>query len=502
MQFEAVFLEKTAQQKIALLAALCRRVHAGITIADLAEQLGFTYQRAYNLFQELNADLADLYQQTPADMRERLIQAAPHSVSLDLYITQQFQDALAWQFFDEVVQGHQPSLDRFCDEHFVSRSTLMRKTANLRAFLARYHLKLVYPTLTFVGPEACLRLLLQQCYWQATQGASWPFVAISQADLLDQYQQFPRLHTNVLAQHMDLYLLAVSRIRMAHGAALDHQIANLLPDANAYFTASQFPHLTAEQLVYENQFIAFHQAAALRFGHIGLSAWTKRKQRLTTATPTAAKVLTMMQHDLLNPTDPGYVALHTDLGLQLNLLRVLACFLSLGCDYCKASDFDAPKKTSVRLNQFSMRVYTFVANLPQTPEYAALHASAHAFCRFVMYVLGPAINAYDPTVRLKVAVVLEPNDILHRRLHTFLDNIGFVDRLKDADALSQCDFLITESSMLIAPKTKAFTTNYPEASLIWDLDANGSDYHHLYEKLASLHNSRLVALSPSLAPDA
>jgi hypothetical protein len=75
MQFESVFLEKNAQQKIALLRVLCQRIHSGITIADLAEQLGFTYQRTYNLFQELNADLADLYQKTPTAMRKSLIAA-------------------------------------------------------------------------------------------------------------------------------------------------------------------------------------------------------------------------------------------------------------------------------------------------------------------------------------------------------------------------------------------------------------------------------------------
>lgn len=502
MQLEAVFLEKTAQQKIALLAALCQREHTGITIADLAAQLDLTYQRTYNLFQELTADLAELYHKTPNDMRNGLIQAAPQTVSLALYTAQQFREATAWQFFDYVVQSYQPSLDGFCSEHFLSRSTLMRKTADLRAFLAHYQLKLVYPTLTFVGPEACIRLLLQQCYWQATQGAHWPFIAISEPDLRRQYQQFPRLHQSPLAQHMDLYLLAVSRIRMAHGLALDHQIAALLPNANPYFTASQFPRLTSQQLVFENQFIAFHQAVALRFGPITLDAWTRRKQRLTTATPMAAKVLAALQADLLNPSDPGYVALQTDLGLQLNLLRVLACFLSLGSDYCKASDFDAPHQTSVRLNQVSMRVYTFVTNLPQTPEYQILHDAAHAFCRFVVYVLAPVINQTDPAVRLKVAVILEPNDILHRRLNGFLDNIGFVDRLKGPNALAQCDFLITEASHLLAPQTLAFTTNYPKACLIWNLDASTVDYHHLYQKLSALYLTRLVPLSPSLAPDA
>ncbi len=502
MQFESVFLEKAAQQKIALLRVLRQRGYAGITIADLATQIGLTYQRTYNLFQELNADLADLYQKTPTEMRKSLVAASPQIISLDLYKARQFQAATAWQFFDYAVQGHQPSLDRFCETHFISRSTLMRKTVNLRAFLAHYDLKLVYPTLTFSGPEARLRLLLQQCYWQVTQGTSWPFTAISESDLKCQYQQFPRRHENPLSQHMDLYLLAVSRLRMAHGNALEHQIANLLPDVNAYFTASQFPYLTPQQIIFENQFIAFHQAAALRFGHIDSNAWTQRKERLTLATPIAAKILSTLQRDLLNPNDPGYLALQTDRGLQLNLLRVLVCFLSLGGDYCKASDFDAPNKTTERLNQLSMRAYTFVTHLPDTPEYAALHAATHAFCRFVTYVLAPTINAFDQAVRLKVAVILEPNDLLHRRLNRFLDNMSFVDRLAGPDALQQCDFLITEVSMLITPQTQAFITNYPQACLIWDLDANTIDYHHLHQKLIALRNRRLVALSPGLAPDA
>lgn len=56
--------------------------------------------------------------------------------------------------------------------------------------------------------------------------------------------------------------------------------------------------------------------------------------------------------------------------------------------------------------------------------------------------------------------------------------------------------------MLITPQTQAFTLNYPEACLIWDLDASAVDYHHLHQKLIALRNRRLVALSPSLAPEA
>ncbi len=99
-------------------------------------------------------------------------------------------------------------------------------------------------------------------------------------------------------------------------------------------------------------------------------------------------------------------------------------------------------------------------------------------------------------------MILEPNDLLHRRLNRFLDNMSFVDRLTGPDALQQCDFLITEVSMLITPQTQAFIPNYPQACLIWDFDANAIDYHHLHQKLIALRNRRLVALSPSLAPDA
>jgi hypothetical protein len=146
------------------------------------------------------------------------------------------------------------------------------------------------------------------------------------------------------------------------------------------------------------------------------------------------------------------------------------------------------------------RVYV-CDQLTQQPEYAALHQATHAFCRFVTYVMAPTINAFDQAVRLKVAVILEPNDILHRRLNRFLDNMTFVDRLTGPDALQQCDFLITEVAMLITPQTQAFTQLSPSL-LDLGLRCQRRDYHHLHQKLIALRNRRLVALSPSLAPDA
>lgn len=180
MSYEAIFFEKSDLQKFEMFRTLTVHHSDGLSISDLATKLHLSYQQSYNIFQELLRDLVDLTDDTRAVCKKALNGTTPLKISLDDYRTYLLQDAIAFQFIDYLVQGNRPSLDRFCAERYISRSTLMRKTIPVRNFLADFHLKLSLTKTAFVGDEKQVRLFLQRILirlWPPKSACSGPFVA-------------------------------------------------------------------------------------------------------------------------------------------------------------------------------------------------------------------------------------------------------------------------------------------------------------------------------------
>ncbi|WP_390410367.1 helix-turn-helix domain-containing protein [Lacticaseibacillus jixiensis] len=473
MEFEAMFLDNLAMAKLELLKTLLRTPQAD-TIADLAQAMGQTYQRTYNLFQALVDDLTVQYSLSPEQARTKLLADAAKRPSLDHYRFFLLQASLAWQYFDMLVQGHTPNLDQFCAKHFISRSTLTRKTNLLRKLLRRYRIRLNNAKAVIEGDEALVRRAIAEIYWRATRGVRWPFGAVDRATIAAQCQVRP--NPAGLLNEFGYYQLAVARLRLAAG----HTLAPLaLPGAYDYFTADAFPHVTAVDLATENAGMTFLHHTNLNFSRSDQSAI---QADLEAWFPQAARAnVRLCQMLAANYT--------IDSPTACNLLRVIACFMRYGGDYLKACDFNQPPHQRFVTPHLHRELLAVISTL----GVPALNTAAEAFAKMVTYLVAPLQRLATSPAAVEICVLVEPNDTMNQRLTTFLTNLQFV-HLHNAQTLNQCDLVIAEADSLITPQTQAFAKTHPKQYFIWSLDAIEADYRKLFAAIDRLHQHKLIKL--------
>lgn len=473
MEFEAVFLDHLALAKLELLRTLLRRPQAD-TIADLAQAMAQTYQRTYNLFQGVVDDLMAQSSLSQEQARTRLLANAANRPSLDHYRMFLLQQSLAWQYFDTLVQGAAPNLDRFCAKHFISRSTLTRKTSSLRKLLQRYGIRLNNAKAAIEGDEALIRRAIAEIYWRAARGVQWPFVTMERATIAAQCQVRPA--PAGLLNEFGYYQLAVARLRLAAG----HTLKPLqLPQVYPYFTADAFPYLSAVDLATENAGMTFLHHTNLNFSRVDQSAI---RTALSAWFPQAATACARLCEALA----PTYAI---DDHTALNLLRVIACFIRYDGDYLKASDFNQPLRKRHAAFSLQRELRTIIAQLG-VPQ---LRQAQAAFAQMVAYLVAPVARLADTATAVAVCVLVEPCDTLNQRLMTFLTSLHFV-QLHDAQALSQCDLVIAEADSLITPQTQAFARAHPKQYFTWSLDAIEADYLKLFAAIDQMHLHKLAKL--------
>lgn len=497
MSYEAIFFEKSDLQKFEMFRTLTVHHSDGLSISDLAAKLSLSYQQSYNIFQELLRDLVDLTDDTRAVCKKALNGTTPLKISLDDYRTYLLQDAIAFQFIDYLVQGNRPSLDRFCAERYISRSTLMRKTIPVRNFLAEFHLKLSLTKTAFVGDEKQVRLFLQQFYWLSYHGTEWPFQAISYRQLRAQYRELPSADPDPIVAAQERVFWAICRTRLLHGhyIKLDASFARIFthypfPTIN-FYQEKAFPGLTKHILTEENAFFYFFQQKTIRFTPPSADmkpAVAFIKQADSPIWPLVKNLLAMLQTNLRDPEDP---VLKNDEILQMNLLRMTAAFALMGGNYVKQPDLFPPDAITYQQTQLQTELAKFIADLPNEPAYQPYKQSAEPFMRVLFYLLVPYLRRFKWDNTVKVKLVMETTDIVYRNIINFLQNLNVVELLPDNAPLTKADLLVTSLDDFI--DRDQLTSDAGKMAIFnWYLDATTSDYRALFEQIAALYRAKLT----------
>lgn len=272
MPFEEILMEKANLQKFEMFRHLKSWNSKNFTINDLSRALQLTYQQTYNIFQELLRDMAELDPEAEIKRgRHEVLERKGFRISVDRYRVFLVQQSIAFQFLDYLLQQTHPTITQFCDEYFVSRSTLLRKTTTLKKFLGQFGLKFSYSRLDLIGSERNIRLALFYFYWLIFHGLSWPLKNVAHQTMID-FQEFvnqPTLEGEV-AQAQEVLMLGICVQRIQTGHLIEShddfkiQGADTHPVEQALTKLIQVP-LTATQLAEECHFIYFVRATRLSF---------------------------------------------------------------------------------------------------------------------------------------------------------------------------------------------------------------------------------------------
>lgn len=449
MLYEQTFLDRADLQKYQMFSAIKDSNVQTYTINTLSRHLDLSYQQGYNILQELFRDLTELTAHPENLKRKQINLLMEIDVTVDDYHLYLLKHAIAFQFVDYIVQANHPSTEQFCRAHFISRSTLARKTVALRALLERFQIKLSFSDLCFIGEESRIRLFLFDFYWLGYHGVDWPFKVLDEQQIVKEYMALPNAKTNPVDILEEILFWAICRVRISGNhfvtgnEPFDRIFNDYPPFQHAVYTREMFPAFNQQFMKGENDFFYFQQHRTITFLpdtpadqdfiHYVL------KQKTITA-DFVKRLLAFLGDHIRHHT---VFDLQHEQGLILNLTRIALNNEILGGDFMHLVDFFNPRALNYTKTNLYQGLEEFIATLPDTPAYRHFLGKQHLFLRTLYYLLTPYLRyfAETPTVRVRLAYL--DHNLLNRRLVNFLSDLPMVHLLPERAVFKTADLVIT-----------------------------------------------------------
>lgn len=432
IDYAELFLERADWLKYQLYAVLARPYVQDVTITDLAVMLNSKYQPTYNVFQELLDDLVDLSGLTRENVRTAMLAGADLPLSLDAYRAILVQNSLVYRMVDYMIKSPSPSPSQFCDQEFVSRSTISRKVKPLNDLLKQYGLKLKLAKFAFVGAEINIRYFLFTMYWWAYRGTQWPFATVDREQLELECQAISIVEDRPLTHIQQLYFLAISHLRVGKQARI--KPTDSLKAFDAKLRAQNLRKGTVRPPFMPVDVAAFNffQISQLRFDMRTRIPETAAGELALLTDPHTSVVIDTLVAGLYQPACGD---LNDD--LYLNLLRVISGFFIAEGPIPQAQDYvGGPVLTgSPALKQV---VSQAVASLPKTKEFEVFRKFEAQFVNIIAPLASPYLEDVSPHRRLQVRLSVDP---LSEGFHALMDFVNCVPWVASVSNAT-CDLVI------------------------------------------------------------
>lgn len=211
-----LLIEDAMGQKLAVMEFFLRQPEGCYSINTICCGLVLSHRTAATLIAEINEDLRDLsgYEFVA---RDRKIHWCPEAYHHNSYIQYLIRQSLPYQFVLRTLTHPEDTFANFCDRHFLSQSTTLRKLRPLKDLLQRFGLQVRASKMQLVGPEVSLRLFYTTYLWLGHHGEDLKRVV----GRMDGEEEFAQTLTEKFTQFMHpkeiTLLLAVHRLRYEQG---------------------------------------------------------------------------------------------------------------------------------------------------------------------------------------------------------------------------------------------------------------------------------------------
>jgi hypothetical protein len=398
--YEETFLDNADYQKFQMYRSLKTIDNFGFTINDLATQMQISYQQAYNIFRELLTDMEEITGSANKDAGKRTMSQDNFPVSVDEYRLFLLENSIQFQFVDYLVQSTSLSVDKFCQDRFISRSTLTRKTVPLRKLLAEYDLKISFTQPALVGSEQQIRLFLFIFYWLGYHGVRWPITAIHPQQLNIAYDKLPTRKSSPIAALQEVLFWGICRLRMVRGHAItewpeyDEIFASVAAMNTPVYTKDMFPKLSSATLKAESKFFHYQQNRQVRFS-TSQDSWLELYANIVgTDNPVHTYINMLTEYMEHFWRADNVLAFGDNVVLMANIMRTIMSFYTLGGNYAKMADFFDSKRALYPHSELYAALLNFNEQLPNTPQFAAFKKDAVPLTLTLTYMLTPFLQHF------------------------------------------------------------------------------------------------------------
>lgn len=464
-----------------------------LSISQLSEDLGLNYQQSVIELTEIEQELKEVdNKHEDIMMRAGKVNLHAITVSIDEYRYHLLKKAVPFQFVLYFLNEEEPTIDKFCEKYFVSRSTVSRKIDNLKKHLKRFNIRFTYTEAGMSGDERLIRLALFDILWLGTRGLEIPIH--TNLDLLEKLvstfsSYFPLSRTFFGTQELRLFAaIFIARLRKKEFAKYDPRYNFLMKD-NPYYDFTSLKEIvnepmTTRQLKGESSFIYFiaHYAP---FYTIREDSSLKQTLHDFSVRPNpvndfvnefrnfAKKVIFPDRPNLLD--DPLIIG---------NMINITFSYFVLRQPFPNIMSLVFAPSSSQSHGGYVLEqnITNFMQSAMENPNYSFINSIHVLLAKSFKHLLIPFFDEFPYSENLKVGVALEHNAIFVQDIYRFLEDLRFVDAEPyDGSLREDYDLIITSSSVLKRDK--------PNLS-IYQLDYSNHDLVPVYVTLRRLYDQK------------
>lgn len=483
MLFEKIFLDNADLQKFEMYRVLKTIDNYGFTINDLSIKMHVSYHQAYNIFREMLTDIEQLTGKSTKLSNKRMMSHDSFPSSVDDYRLFLLEQSVPFQFVDYITQATSLSVDKFCQDRFISRSTLMRKTIPLRRTLAKYGLQISFTKPGFSGDERKIRMFLFAFYWLGFHGVRWPITAIQPQQLNSAYHNIADDPRSPLVGLQEMLFWGICRLRIVRGHVLkpwsrfDELYAAAPEMSSSVYSQKQFSKLTSLQRQSESRFFRFYQQNHYLFTRVQ-NNWLETYANIMghdDAVHSYIDQLTDYLEQFWRADAP--LAMADNSLLVTNMIRAASgCYLFNGT-YPQLLDFTDENRVTYLHTEIYAILMKFHEQLPDTAEYAVFKDNAAALTMTYCYLLTPQMKMFklDQVVTCKI-MLGEVNLNVHR-VTAFLESMSFVHVMGPEEHMQDADIIM--AGVDDAPQMRDKQVDGQQL-FTWYNDATTNDFYQLY----------------------
>lgn len=430
-----MILDRHNQEKAHLLKVVNLRREATFSINQLAIESGVNYRKLNQLASEIDQDFAALGW-SPFIVKKGLILWESDETAYNQYLRYLIRHSIGWQLLFCILMTPDKSLATFCQEHFTSRSTVIRRTKLLVAYFQEANIRLLPAQMALYGKnEDLLQILLFTFSWYGSFGKELIEAAddTTASQLVDQlYQDLgPTLNKQVAVSSL---VIASARLKAGYPLPEIKFPPRLFPEKyqliRDYFHQLAPDDLPAadrcaESLYYKLLAVPFVTSSDWRYPAIAATFQQELSQQLPAATLSAA-LLDFLAPDFFHSPVSHKLK-------QVTLCNLHAVFRSLNDPQLLAPiqlhtllpDSVHELGTLQQLTASCQQFLTLQLEKTRNPQLATPH-SLTSLPKVLAETVYPLIcrQRYDHTVAIGIFPM--PNFHMLTDLFSFLDQLDFV----------------------------------------------------------------------------
>lgn len=498
--FEEMFFSKADSEKFRMFRVLNTLDDQSFTLNDIGTQMNMSYQKTYNIYQGLLDDMGLI---DPSIKYEKInkkdITSDSFPVPIDMYRLFLLKESIVFQAFDYAFQTQKPAIDEFCNAHFISKSTLLRKMAPLRKHMKQYGITISTTNLKFEGDERCIHFFLFCIYWIGFHAQEWPikFIPPETVRPILERAGVDTSDDPILTLQNTLFV-TICRVRIINGYTVPDMtdFKSFFYDSEKrekpFLTTDDYPRFSYEDIVNESLYIYFYMTVTGRVEH----RTDPETQEFYQYNRTHNTLLWQFSNEFFNFISDYYDvnsevqerALNTNIQLVGNLMRIVLSYAVLDNRRIRLLDF---YHTS-QLNYERTTLWDIITLFFKIKNRQGLFQELMPFQKLltseIYYLIAPYLKVLRTGQLVKVKVVVERGDLLSRDINFFLEDLNTITILPKNAPLAAADVIITsiDLSLLDVPELP------DNVEVIkWNLDAWTVDFYKLYLKIQACFRRKL-----------